>query len=181
MHGGLATVSNTRRDHMAERYPGGKIKSPKGELPRSHWKRIKDHAIKLGAHPDMGSEVGRLSLYGVLKDSEAAAAIWVAEAYGRYERLNGLPHRTSASPAYERSYGRSPQMQNPEKAEKELAASKKNLETINRCIAKSTTVAFTGRARAALEDLCCHDVETPESLKGHLAALLAIIAKEKGL
>jgi hypothetical protein len=89
MHGELQL--STRRKHMASRYPSGQTKGKhdKRDDRVVLWRRIKDHAVRMGADPDMGSVIGRLSLAGILTDSESAAAIWAAETIGRYERLQG--------------------------------------------------------------------------------------------
>jgi hypothetical protein len=91
----------------AERYPGGKIK-PRDEgdvRAPTLWRRIKDGAVKGGAHPYAGTVLGRLSIFGLLADAEVEAGFRVAEIVGRYERLSGSPRRTCASPAYERGFG----------------------------------------------------------------------------
>ncbi|HXW25313.1 MAG TPA: hypothetical protein VEK73_11230 [Xanthobacteraceae bacterium] len=96
-----------RRRLAGERYPGGKIKPGDGADVRAPtlWRRIKDGAVKGGAHPYAGSVLGRLSIYGILTDAEVEAGFRVGEIVGRYERLSGAPRRTCASPAYERGFG----------------------------------------------------------------------------
>jgi len=96
-----------RPRRSGERYPGGKIK-PRHEgdaRAPTLWRRIKDGAVKGGAHPYAGTVLGRLSIFGLLADAEVEAGFRVAEIVGRYERLSGAPRRTCASPAYERGFG----------------------------------------------------------------------------
>ena len=96
-----------RRRLAGERFPGGKVK-PRDEGDRrapTLWRRIKDGAVKGGAHPYAGTVLGRLSIYGLLTDAEVEAGFRVAEIVGRYERVSGAPRRTCASPAYERGFG----------------------------------------------------------------------------
>jgi hypothetical protein len=90
-----------------ERYPGGKVKPREEKDARAPtlWRRIKDGAVKGGAHPYAGTVLGRLSIFGVLADAEVEAGFRVAEIVGKYERLSGAPRRTCASPAYERGFG----------------------------------------------------------------------------
>jgi hypothetical protein len=90
-----------------ERYPGGKIKpTDEGDVRApTLWRRIKDGAVKGGAHPYAGTVLGRLSIFGLLTDAEVEAGFRVGEIVGRYERLSGAPRRTCASPAYERGFG----------------------------------------------------------------------------
>jgi len=81
-----------RSRRAGERYPGGEIK-PRDEgdvRAPTLWRRIKDDAVKGGAHPYAGTVLGRLSIFEIV---------------GRYERLSGAPRRTCASPAYERGFG----------------------------------------------------------------------------
>ena len=90
-----------------ERYPGGKVKPREEKDARAPtlWRRIKDGAVKGGAHPYAGTVLGRLSIFGMLADAEVEAGFRVAEIVGKYERLSGAPRRTCASPAYERGFG----------------------------------------------------------------------------
>jgi hypothetical protein len=101
-------VGHLGRPRLAgERYPGGKIK-PRDEgdvRAPTLWRRIKDGAVKGGAHPYAGTVLGRLSIFGLLTDAEVEAGLRVAEIVGRYERVSGAPRRTCASPAYERGFG----------------------------------------------------------------------------
>jgi hypothetical protein len=96
-----------RRRQAGERYPGGKIKPRDDGDARAPtlWRRIKDGAVKGGAHPYAGTVLGRLSIFGILTDAEVEAGFRVAEIVGRYERLSGAPRRTCASPAYESGFG----------------------------------------------------------------------------
>jgi hypothetical protein len=96
-----------RPRRAGERYPGGKIKrTDEGDVRAPVlWRRIKDGAVKGGAHPYAGTVLGRLSIFGILTDAEVEAGFRVAEIVGRYERLSGSPRRTCASPAYERGFG----------------------------------------------------------------------------
>ena len=78
-----------RSRRAGERYPGGEIK-PRDEgdvRAPTLWRRIKDDAVKGGAHPYAGTVLGRLSIFGLLADAEVAAGFRVAEIVGRYERL----------------------------------------------------------------------------------------------
>jgi hypothetical protein len=90
-----------------ERYPGGKIKPrDDGDIRApTLWRRIKDGAVKGGAHPYAGTVLGRLSIFGILTDAEVEAGFRVGEIVGRYERLSGAPRRTCAAPSYERGFG----------------------------------------------------------------------------
>jgi len=71
------------------RHPGGKIKRRDEGDTRAPtlWRRIKDGAVKGGAHPYAGTVLGRLSIFGVLADAEVEAGFRVAEIVGRFELL----------------------------------------------------------------------------------------------
>ena len=90
-----------------ERHPSGKIKGrEEGDMRApTLWRRIKDGAVKGGAHPYAGTVLGRLSIFGLLSDADVEAGFRVAEIVGRYERVSGAPRRTCASPAYEQGFG----------------------------------------------------------------------------
>jgi hypothetical protein len=77
-----------RRRRVAERYPGGKLKpGDEGDVRApTLWRRIKDGAVKGGAHPYAGTVLGRLSIFGLLADAEVEAGFRVAEIVGRCER-----------------------------------------------------------------------------------------------
>ncbi|MBV8751860.1 MAG: hypothetical protein JO328_03275 [Hyphomicrobiales bacterium] len=96
-----------RSRFAGERYPAGKAKPrDEGDMRApTLWRRIKDGAVKGGAHPYAGTVLGRLSIFGLLADAEVEAGFRVAEIVGRYERVSGAPHRTCASPAYEQGFG----------------------------------------------------------------------------
>lgn len=179
MHGEL-NLPKTRRK-IGPRYPGGKLKpAPHNETPDSRWRRIKDHAIALGAHPDIGSVLGRLSLAGIITNKEAAAGIWVAETYGRFERLNGLPRRAAASPAYERSYGRGVDGGTVWDAEERVDKARKAMKRIDRVLIREANAAMESLARSILEDVCCNDREINSAHHGALAAILRAIALDRG-
>jgi hypothetical protein len=70
------------------------------------WKRAKILAEAKIIDRRMGSEVGRLNLFKCLSDKQAAAADRWGEWSGRYDRIKGLPSKTTPSPHYEVGYGR---------------------------------------------------------------------------
>src|SRR5262249_39337980 len=108
--GGRSTMMALHRGRArvaVDRYPGGKVRPRQDRDARAPtlWRRIKDGAVKGGAHPYAGTVLGRLSIFGLLADAEVEAGFRVAEIVGKYERLSGAPRRTCASPAYERGFG----------------------------------------------------------------------------
>jgi hypothetical protein len=184
MHGELQL--STRRKHMASRYPSGQTKGKhdKRDDRVVLWRRIKDHAVRMGADPDMGSVIGRLSLAGILTDSESAAAIWAAETIGRYERLQGYPRRASPSPAYERSYARSSNAgESTPEHERRVNKARRAKERLEKTILRVSLgdLAQANAARSILEDVCCGDIEPSSLHHKSLAALLKAIAKERGI
>jgi len=100
-----------RPRRAAERFSSGGLKQKPDETDArapTLWRRIKDGAVRGGAHPYAGTVLGRLSIFGTLSDAEVETGFRVGEIVGRYERLRGLPPRSSASPAYEQGYGTAP-------------------------------------------------------------------------
>jgi hypothetical protein len=105
------TPRTGRPRKAAERLPSGRLRTQTEEgdvRAPTLWRRIKDGAVRGGAHPYAGTVLGRLSIFGCLSDAEVEAGFRLGEIVGRYERLRGLPHRSSASPAYEQGYGTAP-------------------------------------------------------------------------
>jgi hypothetical protein len=87
------------------RYASGKLR-PETASP-AVIRSIIDQAKRGAADPLLRTEVGRLRLNDVLTDSQVAAATRFAKIVGAYDKAKGLPRRTTASPSYERGFGRS--------------------------------------------------------------------------
>lgn len=90
-----------------ERYASGRSKPITSEdlrLPNL-WQRIKQHGVQAGIDPRMGSEIGRLCLFGHLTGTDFEAANRFAFVVGRWEALNGMPRRSVASPSYSSGRG----------------------------------------------------------------------------
>src|ERR1700730_2210891 len=118
------------------RHPSGAKKragpTPRAANPGTVWRRIKDNwrdMEKIGMNPDLGSEIARLYLFGVLTEAEASAGRLYAEICGRFQRYHGLTRASAASPAYERGYGRE--------------------DEVERNIRTGTILAYERRAKAA--------------------------------
>ena len=159
-----------------ERYPGGKIK-PRDEGDRrapTLWRRIKDGAVKGGAHPYAGTVLGRLSIFGLLADAEVEAGFRVAEIVGRYERVSGAPRRPGASPAYERGFGFS--------LEGEVLADANLVRRFERRVRQARRAYehlldhIPERARDAVLTVCVEDREINSVLHKDLAIVLRQLA-----
>jgi hypothetical protein len=165
-----------RRRVAGERYPGGKIK-PRDEGDRrapTLWRRIKDGAVKGGAHPYAGTVLGRLSIFGLLTDAEVEAGFRVAEIVGRYERVSGAPRRTCASPAYERGFGFS--LDGPLLADANLARRFERRVRQARRAYEHLLDRIPECARDAVLTVCTEDREINSLLHKDLAAVLHQLA-----
>src|SRR5215467_11755709 len=165
-----------RRRLVGERYPGGKIKPGKEGDMRAPtlWRRIKDGAVKGGAHPYAGTVLGRLSIFGVLADAEVEAGFRVAEIVGRYERVSGAPRRTCASPAYERGFGFS--LDGHLLADGNLARRFERRVRQARRAYEHLIDHVPERARDAVLTVCVEDREINSLLHKDLAAVLRTLA-----
>ena len=165
-----------RPRRAGERYPGGKIK-PRDEgdvRAPTLWRRIKDGAVKGGAHPYAGTVLGRLSIFGLLADAEVEAGFRVAEIVGRYERVSGAPRRTCASPAYERGFGFS--LEGQVLADANLARRFERRVRQARRSYEHLLDHIPARAREALFTVCVEDREINSLLHKDLAAVLRRLA-----
>jgi hypothetical protein len=134
------------------------------------WRRIKDHGIRVGADPELGSVLGRLSLFGELNDSQVEAGRYYAKLVATFERESGCPRRTVASPQYDRAYKSGSAVM--ETAHPEWAARMKSLQ---RKMDRTESVLYDPRMRRAVEEVCCNDHEISSldypSLRAGLTAL----------
>jgi hypothetical protein len=159
-----------------ERYPGGKIKLRDDGDVRAPtlWRRIKDGAVKGGAHPYAGTVLGRLSIFGILTDAEVEAGFRVGEIVGRYERLSGAPRRTCASPAYERGFGFT--LDAHERADANLAKRFERRVRQARRAYDHLVDHVPERGRDALFTVCVEDREINSLLHADLQMLLRRLA-----
>jgi hypothetical protein len=165
-----------RPRRAGERYPGGKIKPREEGDVRAPtlWRRIKDGAVKGGAHPYAGTVLGRLSIFGLLADAEVEAGFRVAEFVGRYERVSGAPRRTCASPAYERGFGFS--LDKQVLADANLARRFERRARHARRSYEHLLDHIPERARDALFTVCIEDREINSLLHNDLQAVLRRLA-----
>lgn len=152
------------------------------------WRRALDNAVTLARDPQLGSEIGRLSMLGVLSDGEAATADPIGEVLGRDALLSGSAPPTVASPSFNRGYGKAAfdpysgrddggRLRFERAAKRAKRAAARIWETIDR--------TFSGRAgdraKAVILDLCVHDTHVPSRFHADLVALLHIIGVAEGI
>jgi hypothetical protein len=173
---GLMVAHLGRPRAAGERHPGGKIKRrDEGDMRApTLWRRIKDGAVKGGAHPYAGTVLGRLSIFGLLADAEVEAGFRVAEIVGRYERVSGAPRRTCASPAYEQGFGFS--LDVTMLADTNLARRFERRVRQARRAYEHLIDHVPERARDALFTVCVEDREINSLLHKDLAAVLRRLA-----
>ena len=174
-------VAHLGRPRIAgERYPSGKVKRrDEGDMRApTLWRRIKDGAVKGGAHPYAGTVLGRLSIFGLLADAEVEAGFRVAEIVGRYERVSGSPRRTCASPAYERGFGLSLDVNIL--ADANLARRFERRVRQARRAYEHLIDHIPERARDAVVTVCVEDREINSLLHKDLAVVLRALAVSFG-
>jgi hypothetical protein len=174
------TMHSGRSRRAGERYPGGKIRPREEGDVRAPtlWRRIKDGAVKGGAHPYAGTVLGRLSIFGVLADAEVEAGFRVGEIVGRYERVSGAPRRTCASPAYERGFGLS--LEGQLTADANLARRFERRVRQARRAYEHLLDHIPERARDALFTVCVEDREINSLLHKDLSQVLRRLAVALG-
>lgn len=142
--------------------------------------RMREHGKALGLDPRLGSVLGVMGVHRELSDAEIAAGFAVAEIYGRYEMLQGLPRRTVASPSYERGFGA--------KAEIDITAMlPEDLKRHRRAVKKATKrfdnlqAWLTHDEQNLVEAVCCANERCPVMDKPKLAAILNRVAVKMGM
>lgn len=168
-----------------ERYPSGRRKPPekKGhDAAGTIWQRVQGHLddmVAIGLHPDCGTVVGRLYLFGKITAVQAGAALRYAEVAGRYDHYHSVSRRSTASPAYERGWSYDHEVQGHENAgtvkqyEKRGRWAKNQWERIQRHIPNEV-------ACNVIEEVSLHNREVPSALLPDMARVLDRIAKEFG-
>jgi hypothetical protein len=158
-----------RRKKSGERYACGKLK-PRG-VPGAHtlWRRIKDHGIRLGMNPELGSVLGRLSLFGEISEREVEAGRYFARVVANFERDAGCPPRLVKSPTYEAAFNNGfREVHSGSHSDARLRRSQRRFDEFDR-------IFYDSHTRAIVEEVCCNDREISASelptLRSGLTAL----------
>jgi hypothetical protein len=142
-----------RPKKAGERYASGGL-IPKG-VPGANtlWRRIKDYGVRLGLSPELGSVLGRLSLFGEISEREVEAGRYFAQIVADFERDAGHAARSARSPTYEARFynGHGPHREALREGY-DLRRSQRRYEELDRII-------FDPHTRAILEAVCCDDHE----------------------
>lgn len=105
----MANLKVGRPRKSGERFPSGQLKpakKPNNEpMSPTQWQRIVQHGKAFSSDERLWrSEVARLQAIGELTAAQTVAGLRIGALYGTYERLNGLPRRSTCSPSYEMSF-----------------------------------------------------------------------------
>lgn len=159
----------------ADRYPSGDKKP--GMAPTVFF-RIREYGGRLGIDPRLSTVLGRMGCFRELSEAEVDAGFRIAEVYGRYEHLKGIPRRTAASPSYERGFGAKDLMLDRLSPD-ELKRHKKAVRRAEKAFDQVQN--WIGNQYALIERVCVLNEEPGPVNKGMLAAVLHEVAIQMGL
>jgi hypothetical protein len=171
----LAIVKKTRGKAPADRYPSGDKKP--GVAPTVFF-RIREHGVRLGIDPRLSTVLGRMGLFRELSEAEVDAGFRIAEIYGRYEGLKGIPRRTAASPSYERGFGAKDILLDRLSPD-ELKRHRKAVRRAEKAF--DQVLGWIGNQQALIERVCVLNEEPGPIHKGMLAAVLHVVAVKMGM
>lgn len=178
----LATIKKTSsgpKPAPGERYPSGK-KKPDGSIAPTTFYRLREHGVRLGADPRLTTVIGRMGLFKELTDAEVDAAFRVAEIYGRYEHLKGIPKRHAASPSYQSGFGNKDVDIN-RLTDDEIKRHKRAVRRAEKAYDKLQGMLAHDLMRDLVERACCDDVEPGPIHRPKLVAILRRLAVDMGL
>jgi hypothetical protein len=137
-----------------DRYPCGRLRPAGIPGAPTVWRRIKDYGIRLGINPEVGSVLGRLSIFGELGERQVEAGRRFAHIVADFEREAGCPKRSPASPQYNVRFGRT-HAYTEEMDPKAVA----RLSALQRQFYRLEAVLSDPHTRAIVEEVCCNDRE----------------------
>lgn len=171
----LALLKKPRGKAPADRYPSGDKKP--GVAP-TVWYRIREHAVRFGLDPRVSTVLGRMGMLRELSEAEVDAGFRIAEIYGRYESLKGIPRRTAASPSYERGFG-DKDINLDRLTDDDLKRHKKAVKRATKAF--DQVQGWIGNQSALIERVCVLNEEPGPIHKGMVAAVLHEVAIQMGL
>lgn len=168
------------------RHPGGKpVYRPK-ERHAGHqtlWKRHHTNwqlMIDRGGDPMWGSVLGRLYLAGEITETQANAGKLYAELAANFDRTQGIPRRTLASPAYERRYGSDDEVER-NRANKTIHRYERKAKAAKKAWEKAQHSIPTVAAITAVEMVCIHNLMIASVQIKDFATVLGMVAKAFGM
>lgn len=150
---------------------------PQGVAPAVFY-RIREHGVRLGVDPRLSTVLGRMGMFKELSEAEVDAGFRIAEIYGRYEGLKGIPRRTAASPSYERGFGAKDILLDrlsPDELKRHNKAVRRAEKAFDQVL------NWIGNQQALIERVCVLNEEPGPINKGMLAAVLHDVAILMGL
>ncbi|MCA1458073.1 hypothetical protein I6F35_33610 [Bradyrhizobium sp. BRP22] len=162
----------------SDRKPSGDKKA--GIAPTVFY-RLREHGARLGADPRLATVLGRMGLFKELSDGEVDAGFKIAEIYGRYESLKGMPRRSAASPSYERGFGSKDSLDTDRMLPDELKKHQRAVKRATKAFDRLQRLMPDDRLRDLIERVCCNNEEINPVLKPGLAQTLHSIAVSMGL
>jgi hypothetical protein len=150
---------------------------PQGVAPAVFY-RIREHGVRLGVDPRLATVIGRMGMFKELSEAEVDAGFRIAEVYGRYEGMKGIPRRTAASPSYERGFGAKDILLDRLSPD-ELKRHNKSVRRAEKAFDQVQN--WIGNQQALIERVCVLNEEPGPIHKGMLAAVLHNVAIQMGL
>lgn len=162
----------------SDRYPSGD-KAP--IISPTVFFRMRTYGARMALDPRLSTVLGRMGLFKELSDAEVDAGFRIAEIYGRYEMLKGIPRRTAASPSYERGFGNKDAVDTARMLPDELKRHQRTLKKAIKAFDKLQGWFHSDKTRNLIERVCCENEHISPVLRPHLAAELHHIAVEMGI
>lgn len=159
----------------ADRYPSGQKRE---SVSPALIFRIKQHGVKLGMDPRLGTVLGIMGLRKELSDAEVAAGFKIAEIVGRYERMKGIPRRNTASPSYQRGFGSGNEIDEARMTTDQVKSHQRLVRRATKAYDALQNLYPNDRARDIIERVCCDDERISPDLIPSLAACLHHMAEK---
>lgn len=160
----------------SDRKPSGDRKQ--GIAPTTFF-RIREHGVRLGADPRLATVLGRMGLFNELSPAEVDAGFRVAEIYGAYEAMAGMPRRSAPSPSYQRGFGAGEidtSRMTPDELKRFQRRQRRAQKVYDRLI---SWIPISAEVRL-VEIACCDNEEVGPLNKSRLAAILHDLAIKFG-
>lgn len=183
MHLGDHGMGRRGRPRAAgERYPSGKLKPAEAQesgRDAAAWNRLKEDGIATLVDPRIGTAIGRAAMLGRLTARQAVAAFLIGEAYGRHERLQGLPPRNAASPDYQRAYSGALDIY-ARGDDNTITAHERRVSKARKRFERVSSLIPAGRVRFLIEALCIEGTNLNELELDAIKPTLDSVARNFG-
>lgn len=178
----LATNQKKPYDPSSARPPSDRRASghsKPGVAPTTFF-RIREHGVRLGLDPRLSTVLGRMGLFKELSEVEVDCGFKIAEIYGRYESLKGIPRRSAASPSYQAGFG-AKGVDTGRMLPDELKRYERKVRRATKAFDRLQAMIPHDYARELLERVCCDNQDPGVMHKRDVQFLLHKVAEKMGL